>query len=120
MTQYLLSVIHPEMTEADMPSPEVMQEMYGAVDVFNASLMSAGAFVFGGGLMPPSSATVVRVVDGESLITDGPFTETKEQLGGFWVIEAADLDVALDWAKRGAGACQQPVEVRAFQGEPEA
>jgi hypothetical protein len=76
--------------------------------------------VFGGGLHPASSATVVRVQDGDVLTTDGPFVETKEYIGGFWIIEAADLDAALAWAARGTAACMGPVEVRPFQDEPDA
>ena len=68
---------------------------------------------------PPTTATVVRENAGEVLLTDGPFVETKEQLGGFWVIEAADLDAALAWARKATVACQAPVEVRPFQDEPE-
>jgi hypothetical protein len=79
--------------------------------------MDAGAWVFGGGLEEPSTATVVRAQDGEVLTTDGPFAEAKEQLGGFWVIEAPDLDAALKWASEATVACRNPVEVRPFQGE---
>ncbi len=75
--------------------------------------------MFAGGLHPASTATVVRVQDGEVVTTDGPFLETKEHLGGFWVIEAADLDAALDWAAKATVACQAPIEVRPFQDEPE-
>lgn len=115
MTQYLLSV---HSVEGDpVPAPEVVQEMYAAVEVFNGELQQSGAWVFAGGLHAADSATTVRLKDGEVLLTDGPFAETKEQLGGFWVIEAADLDAALDWAKRGARACQGDVEVRPFQSE---
>ena len=85
----------------------------------HADLLTSGAFVFGGGLHPPSTATVVRAQDGEVLTTDGPYAETKEQLGGFWIVEAADLDAALDIAARGSAACGQPVEVRPFQEVPE-
>ena len=73
--------------------------------------------MFAGGLHPASSATVVRSTHGDVSMTDGPFAESKEQMGGFWVIEAADLDAALDWARKGAAACEGPVEVRPFQGE---
>ena len=118
MTQYLLSVHSVE--GATQLSDELMQEAYAAVDALNAEIMTAGAWVFGGGLHPADTATVVRVVDGETVMTDGPFAETKEQLGGFWVIEAADLDAALAWAARATVACKEPVEVRPFQGEPEA
>ena len=117
MTQYLLSV---HMVEGEgAPSPEEMQQAYADVDTFNAELKTAGAWVFAGGLHPADTATVVRVTDGETLTTDGPFAETKEQLGGFWIIEATDLDAALAWATKGAAACKGPVEVRPFQDEPE-
>jgi hypothetical protein len=117
MTQYLLSV---HMVEGEpMPSNEEIQRAYAAVDAFNAELQSAGAWVFAGGLHPPSTATVVRSQGGQVVTTDGPFAETKEQLGGIWVIEAGDLDAALDWAARGSAACGAPVEVRPFQEIPE-
>ena len=73
--------------------------------------------MFAGGLHPPTTATVVTATDGEPLITDGPFAESKEHLGGFWIINADDLDTALDWARRGSAACMEPVEVRPFQSE---
>ncbi len=75
--------------------------------------------MFAGGLHPPDTATVVRIEDGEVLTTDGPFAETKEQLGGFWIIEATDLDAALAVAAKATLACKAPVEVRPFQEEPE-
>jgi len=114
MTQYLLTVFHPEITE--MPPMDEMQAMIAAVGAVNTELQETGAWVFAGGLTPPSSATSVRVKDGDLLTTDGPFTETKEQMGGFWIIEAADLDVALEWATKATKACGHPIEVRAFQG----
>ncbi|HLQ56624.1 MAG TPA: YciI family protein [Streptosporangiaceae bacterium] len=117
MRQYLLAV---HMVEGEpVPSQEQMQQAYRAVDAYNAELKSAGAWVFAGGLHPPSTATVVRSQGGQVVTTDGPFAETKEQLGGFWVIEAADLDAALDWAAKGSAACGGPVEVRPFQDLPE-
>ena len=113
MNQYLLSV---HGVDGQPPPPaEVMAKMYADVDAFNRELMAAGAWLFGGGLHPPSSATVVRVKDGQALLTDGPFLEAKEHLGGFWIIKAPDLDAALAWARKGAVACQGPVEVRPFQ-----
>ncbi len=117
MTQYLLSVHGTEDDVAGMPADD-MQRMFAQVDVFNAEVQAAGKWVFAGGLQPASSATVVRVADGESTITDGPYTESKEQIGGFWIIEAADLDEALAWARKGAAACEGPVEVRPFQEAP--
>jgi hypothetical protein len=117
MKQYLLSVHMVEGEEP--PSPEAMQQAYKDVDAFNAQLQAEDAWVFAGGLHPPATATVVRIRDGEVLTTDGPFAETKEQLGGFWVIKAADLDAALAWAAKATKACGAPVEVRPFQEEPE-
>jgi len=119
MQQYLLSVQLVDDGNPP-PSPEEMQSTYEAVGAFNARLQDAGAWVFAGGLHPPSTATVVRVQDGETLITDGPFAEGKEHIGGFWVIKAQDLDAALDWAAKGAEACGGPVEVRPFQEVVEA
>ena len=117
MKQYLLSV-HGAVD--DMPPPDVMQEMFDDVDKVNQEMMTKGVWVFGGGLTDPSDATVVRVEKGQPMLTDGPFVETKEQLGGFWVIRANDLDEALDWARKATVACQAPVEVRPFQDEPTA
>lgn len=105
------------MEGQEPPSPETMEQTYKDVDAFNETLQAEGAWVFGGGLHEPSTATVVRVEEGEVLTTDGPFPEAKEQIGGFWVIKAPDLDAALKWAAKGAAACQGPVEVRPFQDE---
>jgi hypothetical protein len=114
MKQYMLSVY-----EGESPSPEAMQKIYRDVDVLNSELHSAGAWVFAGGLHPPTTASVVRVKGDDVLITDGPFAEGKEHIGGFWVIQAADLDAALAWAAKATRACAGPVEVRPFQEEPE-
>jgi hypothetical protein len=121
MKQYMLSVhgTHPD-EDNPVPSPELMQQMYDQVDVVNKEMLDKGVWVFGGGLTEPSDATVVRVEHGDVLVTDGPFVETKEQLGGFWVIRAADLDEALAWAEKATKACLAPVEVRPFQEEPSA
>ena len=81
----------------------------------NAELQAEGSWVFGGGLQPPATAKVVRVRDGELSRTDGPFAEGKEQIGGFWIIEAADMEAALALAARASVACQEAVEVRPFQ-----
>jgi hypothetical protein len=116
MTQYLLAVHHSP--DAPPPPPAEMQEAFRQVDAFNEELKAAGAWVFAGGLHPPDIATVVRVENGEAITTDGPFAETKEQLGGFWIITAPDLDAALAWAAKGSTACMGPVEVRPFQDEP--
>jgi len=116
MSQYLLSVFYTE--DQEQPDPELMEKIYADVDAVNAELMEAGAWVFGGGLHPADTATVVSAQDGETIVTDGPFAETKEQIGGFWIIEAPDLDAALDWARKATVACRGPVEVRPFQDEP--
>jgi hypothetical protein len=101
-----------------MPPKEVMEKMFADVDVFNKTLKEKDAWIFAGGLHQPSSATVVRVKDGEVLLTDGPFSEAKEHIGGFWIIKAPDLDAALEWAKKATVACRAPVEVRPFQEPP--
>jgi hypothetical protein len=113
MPQYLLAVHGPE--GGSYASDEEMQRAFAQVAAFNTELQTAGAWVFAGGLHPASSATVVRAEGGKVVTTDGPYAETKEQLGGFWVIEAADLDAALAWAAKGSEACMGAVEVRPFQ-----
>lgn len=116
MSQYLLSVW---MVEGEPePAPDVVEKMYADVDAVNQEMMDAGAWVFAGGLHPVDTATVVSAAGGEPVVTDGPFAESKEHLGGFWVIEAPDLDAALAWAKKATVACQGPVEVRPFQDDP--
>ncbi|MCI0425792.1 MAG: YciI family protein [Actinobacteria bacterium] len=117
MTQYLMSVYYVE--GEPYPDPDVIAEIYRDVDTLNEKMKAGGVWVFGGGLHTPDTATVVRQVDGETLITDGPFPEAKEQIGGFWIIDAADLDGALAWAAEATVACRAPVEVRPFQDEPE-
>jgi hypothetical protein len=116
MTQYLMSVWHDDTYELDFSTDEA-KRVVAQVGRFNDQLQTAGAWVFGGGLHPASSATVIRP-DGSGAVsmTDGPYAESKEQIGGFWVIEAADLDAALDWARQAAVACEGPVEIRPFEG----
>lgn len=118
MTEYLLSVYHPEEGSGVAP-PENMDEVMRDVDALNAELQAAGAWVFAGGLHPSSTATVVRVEGEEVLVTDGPFAEGKEHVGGFWVLKAEDLDEALRWARKATRACRVPIEVRPFQAVPE-
>ena len=116
MSQYLLSVYMVEGQEP--PSEEATEKSYKDVDALNHVMVESGAWVFAGGLHPADVATVVRQRDGEVLTTDGPFAETKEHIGGFWVINADDLDAALEWAAKATVACQAPVEVRPFQDNP--
>lgn len=118
MTQYLLSVIEPE--GETLPPPEILEKIIRDVDAFNEELKAAGAWVFGGGLHPPSTASVLRPQGDDVLMTDGPFAEGKEHIGGFNIIEAPDLDSALEWGRKLARACTLPVEVRPFQDDPEA
>ncbi|TSE02113.1 hypothetical protein FOS14_01655 [Skermania sp. ID1734] len=116
MTQYLLSVWGTEGAAA--PSNEEMQQTYAAVDKFNAKLREIGAWVFAGGLHDVSTATVVDGTGDDVVTTDGPFAESKEFLGGFWVIEAPNLDRAIELAAEGSAACRGKVEVRPFADEP--
>ena len=115
MAEYMLSVHHVE--GEPMPSGDDLQRAFDDVDRFNAELRESGAWVFAGGLMPRETSTTVDNSGDQPILTDGPFAETKEWLGGFWVIDVADLDAALEWARKGSAACQGPVEVRPFQGE---
>jgi hypothetical protein len=106
--QYLLSVLH------DQPGQATPEED-AAIDVFNERLRAEGRWVFAGGLAAPAAATVVDNRGGAALVTDGPFLESKEYLAGFWIVEAADLDVALELAADGSMACNRKVEVRPFR-----
>ena len=116
MKQYLLSVITPE---GDPPPPEFLEPIMRNVDAYNQELKTAGAWVFSGGLHHPSTATVVRLQDGEVLTTDGPFAEGKEYVGGFSIIKAPDLDAALEWGRKLTRATTLPIEVRPFADEAE-
>jgi hypothetical protein len=106
--RYLISVIHDH---AGLATPEED----AAIDVFNERLQAEGRWVFAGGLASPSTATVIDNRGEQALVTDGPFIESKEYLGGFWIIEAPDLDVALELATEGSRACNRKLEVRPFQ-----
>ena len=97
--------------------PAALQEVFAVVEGFNNKLKDDGAWVFAGGLHPPSTATTVDATGDTPIVTDGPYAESKEYLGGFWVIQAPDLDAALDWAKQASAACRGKIEVRPFQGE---
>ena len=106
--QYLVSVIHDS---SDLATPGEM----AAIDVFNDGLQAQGYWVFAGGLAAPGTATVIDNRDGAAVFTDGPYLESKEYIVGFWVIEAADLDVVLKLAAEGSKACNRKVEVRPFR-----
>lgn len=114
MKQYLLSIYQPT---GGTPPPEELGPIMRELEILNAELRAAGAWVFAGGLHPAGTATVVRSREGETLLTDGPFLEGKEHLGGVTIIAAEDLDAALRWAARLARATTLPIEVRPFQGD---
>ena len=113
MQQYLISMYHPEGQA--VPPPEVLGPIMKKIADIRDELQAAGAWVFAGGLHPPSTATVVRIKDGDVLTTDGPYVEAKEHIGGFTVIQAPDLDAALEWAGKYASATRLPIEVRPFR-----
>jgi hypothetical protein len=116
MPQYLISVWHDDEYDLDFTTEDA-QRIGPKVGAVNEEMTAAGTWVFGGGLVPASSATVLQANGDTVSMTDGPYAETKEQMGGFWVIEAADLDEALEWGRKCAVACEGPVEVRPFQSE---
>jgi hypothetical protein len=111
MTQYLVAIHHPDDYD---PSVET-EAMSRDIDALNEEMEAAGVRIFVGGLAPVSSARSLRAKpNGKVLITDGPYVETKEHIGGFWVLEAASLDDALAWGRKAVVACRAPVEVRPF------
>jgi hypothetical protein len=112
MAQYLLSIYQPD---GDPPPPEILDPIMRKVEAFQAELRESGSWVFSGGLHAPSTATVVRAESGGAVTTDGPYIEGKEHLGGFDVIEAPDLDAALEWGRKLADATTLPIEVRPLQ-----
>ena len=112
MAQYLLSVVTPGTGE--QPTAEQLEPIMARVEQLRTDMQQAGAWVFAGGLEAPSTATVLRPEGGDVLLVDGPFAEGKEYLGGFTVVEAPDLDAALDWGRRTVAAIGLPLEVRPF------
>ena len=114
MAHYQMSVCYP--AGVDEPGPDELARIMAAVQALNDDLKAAGAWVFGAGLHDPSTATVVVSRDGDTTMTDGPFIESKEQIGGFTIVEVADLDAALAWAARFSTATGTPIEVRPFAG----
>ncbi len=109
MPQYLLSIYQPD---GGAPDADAMARICVALNRLNDDLRASGSWVFTGGLHASSSATVVRA---DGMVTDGPYLEGKEHIGGFWVITASDLDAALDWGREAAAATTLPIEVRPFQ-----
>ena len=110
--KYWLAIYHPDNYDPSVAEDETMSR---DIDALNDEMKAAGVRIFVGGLHPPSSAkSLRRQPDGKVLITDGPYLETTEHVGGFWVLEAADLDEALAWGRKAAVACRAPVEVRPF------
>ncbi|MFC9689517.1 YciI family protein [Kribbella sp. NPDC056951] len=114
MTQYLLSIYQPD---GPVPEPEVLEKIMRELQAVNEEMQAAGAWVFAVGLHPPETATVLKASSGDVLVTDGPYIEGKEHLGGFTVIEADDLDAALHWARKVAEVLEPlAIEVRPAQG----
>ncbi|HLH59712.1 MAG TPA: YciI family protein [Streptosporangiaceae bacterium] len=108
MQNYMLTIYQPD---GDPPPPEVLEPIMRDVQAVNAEMKEAGAWVFTGGLYPSGTATVMRLKDGEMLMTDGPYLEGKEHIGGFTVVRAPDLDAALEWGRKLAKAITLPIEV---------
>ena len=111
MPRYLLSFYQPQ---GPIPPREVLDPIMRELDAVNREMKAAGAWVFAGGLHPPSTATVARFRNGDVLLTDGPFAEGKEYLGGITIVDVPDLDAALMWAGKIARASTLPIEVRPF------
>jgi hypothetical protein len=112
MKQYMLSVCYP--AGGTQPPPNVLQRIMRDVHAIQKEMQNAGVWVFSGGLHPPSAATVLRHRNGDVVMTDGPFIESKEQIGGITILKAPDLDAALDWGRKLARAIGTPIEVRPF------
>ena len=116
MPQYMLSVCHDEpYDDPDFTDPE-LQRIGTKVSALNDTLQGEGVWVFGAGLRPVSTATVVRLDGDQISMTDGPYAEAKEHIGGFWIIDVPSLDAALDWAAKATAACELPIEVRPAEG----
>jgi len=118
MKTYLLSVCYP--AGASQPPPDALRKIMRDVHGVQQQMQAAGAWVFSGGLHPANTATVIRQQGGDVVTTDGPFIESKEQIGGITILRAADLDAALEWARQLASATTTPIEVRPFFEQPPA
>ncbi len=115
MAQYLVAIHHPDNYDPSKEGEEMMRD----IDALNEEMVAAGARFFAGGLSAPRSAkSLRRQAKGDVVVTDGPYLETKEHIGGFWILEAADMDEALAWGRKAVIACRAPVEVRAFLAMP--
>jgi hypothetical protein len=112
MTKYLLAMYQPV---GDPPPPEILEPVMRDLGIVTQEMQDAGVWVFAGGLHDPNTATVLRLKGGDVLTTDGPYVEGKEHLGGFTIIEAPDLDAALEWGRKYARASTLPIEVRPFR-----
>jgi hypothetical protein len=112
MKHYLLSIYQPD---GPPPPPEFLEPIMRKVNALTGEMKAAGAWVFGGGLFGPETATVLRANGGEVVMTDGPYIEGKEHIGGFTIVTAPDLDAALEWGRKLAIAITLPIEVRPFQ-----
>jgi len=111
MTTYLVAVYHPHGYDGSLEGEAMVRD----IDVLNEEMDAAGARIFAGGLHPPGQAKSLRALpNGDVLVSDGPYIETKEYVGGFWLLEAADMDEALEWGRKATIACRVPVEVRPF------
>ena len=110
MPQFLVAIQHPDDYDPSLEGEDMIRD----ISALNQEMDAAGARVFAGGLTSPKQAKSLRRRGGEISITDGPFAETKEHIGGFWILEATDMDEALEWARKAVVACRVPVEVREF------
>lgn len=115
MARYLVAIHHPDGYDGSLES----EEMHRDIDVLNDEMVAKGVRVYVGGLHPAGSAkSIARRADGEIVVTDGSYLKTNEHVGGFWVLEAANMDEALEWGRKATVACRAPVEVRQFHGMP--
>ncbi len=116
MAQYLVAIHHPENYDASLEGPAMERD----IDVLNEEMIAKGVRIFAGGLRPARDAKSLRAQSGgKVVVTDGPYLETKEHIGGFWILECADMDEALAWGRKAAVACRAPVEVRPFHVMPD-
>lgn len=116
MTHYMVAIHHPDDFEPFSESEETARD----IDALNDAMKAAGVIVFVGGMQPAGTARSIRVREGKPIVSDGPYLETKEHIGGFWVLDVASRDEAVEWGKKAAIACRAPVEVRGFFPEAEA